>query len=173
MLIDREILVLIADGMVRNYVNVNTQIQPNGFDLTIKEIMMFTDEWEPRIDFTNKTRRISSTMPILLAGGEYHLEPGMYLFRANEVFKTPPDIVGWGIPRSTMTRCGVLLDSAIMDAGYFGHLIFAVNIFQAMTFAKNARFVQLIFFKLNEVPSKLYQGIYKEIKKGIYKEIKK
>lgn len=162
MLIDREILVLIANGMIRNYVDVSTQIQSNGFDLTVKEIMMFTDEWEPRIDFTNKTRRISSTIPILLAGGEYHLEQGIYLFRANEIFKTPDNIVGWGMPRSTLSRCGIILNSAVLDAGYSGHLVFVMYIPQAITFSKNARFVQMIFFKLNEAPNQLYGGVYKE-----------
>ena len=164
MLIDREILTFIANGMIRNYVSINTQIQPNGFDLTIKEIMMFTDEWEPRVDFDNKTRQISSTMPILLAYGEYHLEPGVYLFRANEIFKTPDNIVGWGMPRSTLSRCGVLLNSAVLDAGYSGHLVFTIFISQAMTFSKNARFCQMIFFKLNEAPNQLYGGVYKEKK---------
>lgn len=162
MLIDREILALIADGMVRNYVNVNTQIQPNGFDLTIKEILEFKRTPIPKIDFTNENRRISLTIPILLVDSEYHLEPGMYLFRANEVFKTPSDIIGWGMARSTMTRCGAILDSAIMDAGYSGKLVFAINIFKPIVFEKNARFVQMIFFKLKEVPNKLYEGIYKE-----------
>lgn len=165
MLIDREILAFIADGMIRNYVSINTQIQPNGFDLTVAEIMMFTDEWEARIDFTNEDRRISSTIPILLAGGEYHLEQGIYLFRANEVFKTPDKIVGWGMPRSTLSRCGIVLNSAVLDAGYSGHLVFVMYIPQAITFSKNARFVQMIFFKLNEAPNQLYDGVYKEKKR--------
>jgi dUTP pyrophosphatase len=164
MLIDKEILALIVSGMIRNYISINTQIQSNGFDLTIAEIMMFTKEWEPRIDFTNEDRRISSTIPILLAGGEYHLEQGIYLFRANEVFETPDNIVGWGMPRSTLSRCGIMLNSAVLDAGYSGHLVFTVYVPQAMTFSKNARFVQMIFFKLNEAPSKLYGGVYKENK---------
>jgi len=162
MLIDREILVLIANGMIRNYVDINTQIQSNGFDLTLKNVMMFTDEWQPRIDFTNETRLISSARLILSEDKEYHLEQGIYLFRANEVFKTPDNIVGWGMPRSTLSRCGIILNSAVLDAGYSGHLVFVMYIPQAITFSKDARFVQMIFFKLNEAPSKLYEGAYKE-----------
>ena len=165
MLIDREILALITNGMIRNYKSIDVQIQTNGFDLTVGDIMMFTDEWEPRIDFTNETRRISSTMPMLLIGGEYHLAQGVYLFRANEVFEMPNNISGWGMPRSTLSRCGIVLNSAIIDAGYSGHLIFTMHIPQAITFSKDARFCQMIFFKLNEAPSKLYEGVYKENKK--------
>ena len=165
MLVDRKILAYIADGMIRNYVSINTQIQSNGFDLTVAEIMMFTEEWEPRIDFTNEDRRISSTIPKLLVGGKYYLEQGVYLFRANEVFETPDNIVGWGMPRSTLSRCGIVLNSAVLDAGYSGHLVFVMYIPQAITFSKNARFVQMIFFKLNEAPNQLYDGVYKENKK--------
>ena len=162
MLIDREILVLIANGMIRNYVDINTQIQSNGFDLTLKNVMMFTDEWQPRIDFTNETRLISSARLILSEDKEYHLEQGIYLFRANEVFKTPDNIVGWGMPRSTLSRCGIILNSAVLDAGYSGHLVFVMYIPQAITFSKDARFVQMIFFRLNEAPNQLYDGVYKE-----------
>jgi len=165
MLIDKEIRQwIVQEKMIQNYVDLDTQLQPNGFDLTLKEIVMFTDEWEPRIDFDNRTRLLPSVMPILFAGGEYHLEPGTYLFKANEFFKTPNNIVGWGMPRSSLTRCGVLLDSAILDAGYSGNLVFGVSISQAITFSKNARFVQMIFFKLNKTPDRLYTGIYKEEK---------
>ena len=163
MLIDKEIKQwIIQENMIQNYIDLDTQLQPNGFDLTVAEIRMFTDEWEPKIDFTNEDRRISSTIPILLAGGEYHLEQGIYLFRANEVFKTPDKIVGWGMPRSTMTRCGIVLNSAVLDAGYFGHLVFVMYIPRAITFSKDARFVQMIFFKLSEAPDRPYEGVYKE-----------
>jgi len=163
MLIDKEIRRWIAqDKMIQNYIDLDIQLQPNGFDLTIKDIMMFTDEREPYIDFANKNRRISSTIPILLAGGEYHLEQGIYLFRANEIFKTPDKIVGWGMSRSTLSRCGIVLNSAVLDAGYSGHLVFVMYIPRAITFSKNARFVQMIFFRLKEAPNQLYGGIYKE-----------
>jgi len=163
MLIDKEIKKWIAqDKMIQNYINLDIQLQPNGFDLTIKDIMMFTDEREPYIDFANKNRRISSTIPILLAGGEYHLEQGIYLFRANEIFKMPDKVVGWGMPRSTLSRCGIVLNSAVLDAGYSGHLVFVMYIPRAITFSKNARFVQMIFFKLNEAPNQPYGGVYKE-----------
>lgn len=165
MLIDREIRQwIIQENMIQDYVDLDTQLQANGFDLTVREIVMFTDEWEPRIDFDNRTRLIPSVMPILFAGGEYHLEPGTYLFKANEFFKMPSMVVGWGMPRSTLSRCGVMLNSAVLDAGYSGHLVFTINISQAMTFTKDARFVQMIFFKLNEAPSQLYDGVYKEKK---------
>jgi len=166
MLIDKEIRKwIVQEKMIQKYIDLDIQLQANGFDLTVKEIVMFASEWEPRIDFDNRTRLLPSVMPILFAGGEYHLEPGTYLFKANEFFKMPNNVVGWGMPRSTMSRCGVILNSAVLDAGYSGHLVFTVNISQAMTFTKNARFVQMIFFKLNEAPSKLYNGIYKENKK--------
>lgn len=163
MLIDKEIRYLIEnEEMIQGYIDLETQLQPNGFDLTIKEVLKFMDLFEPRIDFTNKTRLISLITPILPDGGEYHLNPGTYLFRANEFFNTPPNISGWGMPRSTLSRCGITINSAIIDAGYSGHLVFVVTIPQKTIFAKHARFVQMIFFRLKEAPAKLYEGIYKE-----------
>ena len=148
--------------MIQNYIDLDTQLQPNGFDLTIGEVAEFTGRWPAIIDFSNKMRQISSTMPILLEGGEYRLKPGMYLFRANEFFEMPDRLSGWGMPRSTLSRCGITLNSAIIDAGYSGKLVFVVTISQETKFSKDARFCQMIFFKLNEAPSRLYDGVYKE-----------
>jgi len=168
MLIDKEIRQwIIQEKMIQNYVDLDVQLQANGFDLTLKNVMMFTDEWEPRIDFDNKNRLVSSARLIFPEANEYHLEQGIYLFRANEIFKTPDNIVGWGMPRSTLSRCGIVLNSAVLDAGYLGHLVFVVYIPRAIIFSKDARFVQMIFFKLNEAPDRLYQGVYNEFKKTI------
>ena len=168
MLIDKEIRRLILNRkMITNYIDLETQLQPNGFDLTIKEVLGFSKSFDPRIDFTNETRLISLALPWLPVGGEYCLDPGTYLFRANEFFKTPPDISGWGMPRSTLSRCGITVNSAILDAGYSGHLVFVLNIPQKIYFTTHARFVQMIFFKLSEVPAKLYTGVYKEFKETI------
>lgn len=163
MLVDKEIKYLIDNKeMITNYIDLETQLQPNGFDLTLKEVMGFSDSFEPRIDFTNKTRLISLALPWLPVGGEYHLDPGVYLFRANEFFNIPSAISGWGMPRSTLSRCGITINSAIVDAGYSGHLVFVVTVPQKVVFTKHARFVQMIFFRLKQVPVKLYDGIYKE-----------
>lgn len=163
MLVDKEIRKwIVQEKMIRNYIDLDIQLQPNGFDLTLKNVIIFTNEWEAKIDFDNSTRQISSARLILPEDREYHLEPGTYLFRANEVFKMPDNVVGWGMPRSTLNRCGAILNSAILDAGYQGHLVFVVYVFQAMTFSVNAKFCQMIFFRLKETPNQLYSGIYKE-----------
>ena len=77
MLIDKEIRNLIfTKEMIQGYVDLETQLQPNGFDLTINEVMEFSDVFKPRIDFTNQTRLISLTIPVLPEGREYRLDPG-------------------------------------------------------------------------------------------------
>ncbi len=163
MLVDKELRYLITDEkMITEYIDLETQLQPNGFDLSIKEVMGFSDAFEPRIDFTNKNRLISLALPWLPTSGEYHLDPGTYLFRANEFFKMPATISGWGMPRSTLSRCGITVNSAIIDAGYSGHLVFVVTLPQKAIFSKNARFIQVIFFKLRGIPTNLYDGVYKE-----------
>ena len=163
MLVDKEIKELIDQKeMIQNYKDLDIQIQPNGFDLSLGEVFTFGME-ESIIDFSNKNRQIASHVIILPAShGQYKLGRGVYLFEANEFVQMPVGIVGFGLPRSSLCRAGGLLSSALIDAGYSGHLVFSIYIGSPMVFEKNARFAQLIFFKLDKLPSKNYQGVYKE-----------
>lgn len=165
MLVDKDIKKwIVQEGMIQDYRDLDIQLQPNGFDLSLSEVFAFDVE-ESIIDFSNKNRRITKHVVIMPEPeGQFRLRRGVYLFKANEFVKMPSGIIGYGLPRSSLCRAGALLSSALIDANYSGHLVFSVYIGSRMILEKNARFVQLVFFKLGQLPGKIYQGIYKEEK---------
>lgn len=165
MLVDKDIKKwIVQEGMIQDYRDLDIQLQPNGFDLSLGKVLTFDVE-ESIIDFSNKNRKITEHVVILPEPeGQYRLRRGIYLFRANETVQMPENVTGLGIPRSSLYRAGAILNSGVIDAGYSGHLVFSVYIGSRMILEKDARFVQLIFFKLDSTPNRLYQGIYKEEK---------
>lgn len=169
MLIDREIRKLIKKkNMIENYIDLKIQLQSNGFDLSLSEVFAFSSsnfEQCSIIDFSNEERRVN---PCIFVSSNFNdgffLEKGIYLFKTNEMFNMPKDIAALAFPRSSLNRVGGILNSAIIDAGYSGGLAFVVSLATRIIFTKNARFVQLIFFRLKEIPDKIYDGVYKKRK---------
>jgi dUTP pyrophosphatase len=138
-----------------------SQIQPAGIDLSIKEIHRFVSEGE--IDFDNSKRRLSKTEKIEFEE-KVHLKSGCYKIIFNEYVKIPSDSIALGFPRSSLLRCGADIHCAVWDPGYEGRsesLLIVHNHF-GLVLHKNAKVLQLIFVKLEESSEKLYEGIYKK-----------
>lgn len=173
MLNDRDICKLALEhNMITDYLDFKTQLQPNGFDLTLDKVAVIRNDdqgltYEPgrgtaNIDFSNTKRAIPNFTPIPWYLEGLSLIPGHYLFRAAERFFMPPDIAALCVARSTLNRCGGFLDSAAVDAGYSGPLEFPVRLTLPVHFHYRARFVQILFFKLTGPADKIYNGIYKQ-----------
>lgn len=166
MLNDREIKKLCNAGMITNFVIFGDQLQANGFDLTLDRVSRIVGPGAV-IDFTNKDRVLPATEDIPFEDAiEYPprvmLMPGTYIFHSSEILNMPDDIASFGVPRSSMSRCGNFLQSAAIDAGYKGRLIFPVLITIPTLFYFKARFVQLLFYKLIGNAKQPYNGIFKE-----------
>jgi dUTP pyrophosphatase len=147
--------------LVENLCDVQQQVQPNGIDLTLKEVALFSSPGSlgPRSD----DRILSSTSPLVFDGlGRLDLLPGCYLITYNEVVNLPRDIMALAMPRSSLLRCGVSIHNAVWDAGYSGRSQSLMVVYNAQGFRlhMNARIVQMVFFPLGHQVAQGYQGMF-------------
>jgi dUTP pyrophosphatase len=156
-------------GLITDYLNLDIQLTPNGFDLTIASVFEFIDAGA--LDFSNKERLIPQTKEIYPEKkspedkfGWWNLKRGAYKIRTNEVISLPEDLVAIAFPRSSLLRMGAFTQTGAWDAGFRGksEFILVVDNPQGLRLKQNARVVQLIFARINETIG--YQGIYQEIK---------
>jgi len=147
--------------LVENLCSVQQQVQPNGVDLTVKEVALFSSPGS--LESGNKTRVLSTTSPLVFDGlGRIDLMPGSYLVTYNEVLNLPKSITALAMPRSSLLRCGVSIHSAVWDAGYSGRSQSLMVIYNAQGFRlyRNARIVQIVFLSLSHEVARGYQGMF-------------
>ena len=138
-----------------------SQYQPAGIDVTLKEVKKFDSAG--KIDFDNSTRKISDATALEYNEDEVHLKPGSYKVVFNEYVKIPEDAAAICLPRSSILRCGADLNCALWDPGYEGRseALLVVYNEHGLTLKKNAKIGQLVFIKLSEKTDSLYEGQYK------------
>ena len=156
-------LIVSDQSLVEGYVSLESQLQPNGFDLSLLEVSGF--EAPGAIGASNDDRVLATTHPIPFgADGWLALAPGPYLVTFNEVVNLPLDVMAMGRPRSSLLRSGASLHTAVWDAGYRGRSQSLLMVHHAGGFRlqRNARLAQLVFFRLTGPPSQGYQGRYQE-----------
>jgi len=147
--------------LVDNLFDIQQQVQPNGIDLTLKEIALLSSSGS--LGFSNESRALSSTSPLVFDGlGRIDLLPGCYLVTYNEVVNIPRNIIALATPRSSLLRCGVSIHSAVWDAGYSGRSQSLMVVYNPRGFRiyRNARIVQMVFFLLSREVTQGYQGIF-------------
>ncbi len=146
--------------LVEGYVDLEEQVQPNGVDLTLREIALIQSSGQ--ITAQNDQRLVSDLSPLVFDGlGYIDLLPGAYIITYNEVVHLPEDIMALGRPRSSLLRCGVTVGTAVWDAGYEGRSQSLLVVYNPRGFRlqKNARVMQLIFMRLSE-KTEGYKGAY-------------
>ncbi len=138
-----------------------SQFQPCGIDITLKEVYRFMSAG--KIDFDNKERKISDVEPIPYNSDDVHLEAGAYKVIFNEYVKIPKNVAGLCLPRSSLLRCGVTLECAVWDPGYEGRseALLVVRNEHGVVLKRNAKIGQMVFFRLAEDASTVYEGRYK------------
>ena len=137
------------------------QFQPAGVDLTVSKVFRFVNEG--RIDYDNSERKISDVEEIEFGEDGYvHLEKGAYKVRYNEIVNVPMNAVAWVLPRSSMLRCGVSLESAVWDPGYRGRgeSLLVVHNEKGFKLKKNGKIGQIVFIQLVEKTEEGYSGKY-------------
>ena len=135
--------------LVSDCINSDDQLQPNGIDITVREISSF--ESKGNLTETNEGRVLSRTIPLAFDGHNgVDLLPGAYLVTFNEIVNLPGDIMALARPRSSLNRCGVSIHSAVWDAGYSGRSQSLMVVYNTHGFRlhKNARVTQLVFMTL-------------------------
>ena len=147
--------------LAENLYDTQQQVQPNGIDLTLKEVALFSSPGS--LGPGNEGRALSSTSPLVFDGlGRIDLLPGCYLVTYNEVVNLPKNIMALAMPRSSLLRCGVSIHNAVWDAGYSGRSQSLMVVYNPQGFRlhRNARIVQMIFFSLSHEVARGYQGIF-------------
>ncbi len=146
--------------LIEGYINLEEQAQPNGFDLTLREIALLQSSG--RIAVENSQRLVSDLAPLAFDGLDFvHLMPGAYIITFNEIVHLPKNIMALANPRSSLLRCGVMVNTAVWDTGYSGRSQSLMVVYNSQGFRlqKNARVVQLVFLQLTQ-DTDGYQGTY-------------
>ncbi len=147
------------EGLIRDYIDLETQLQPNGFDCTLKSVGRIVGEGV--VDFDNRDRVIPDFDEIVF-DDIVHLKPGVYRVVLNEVVKLGDDIMALARPRSSLIRCGANILTAVWDAGYEGRSEVGLVVYneRGIWLKRNARIVQMVFMKLTS-RTVGYDGVYK------------
>jgi len=146
--------------LVEGWINLDEQVQANGFELTLRDVSIYLSTGQ--IAFSNKERVLSNLSPLSFDDKSYiMLETGVYLITYNEIVNLPKNIMAFGRPRSSLLRCGVNVGTAVWDAGYRGRSqsMLTVHNPQGFRVQQNARVLQLVFMEMTG-ESEGYKGIY-------------
>jgi dUTP pyrophosphatase len=146
--------------LIEGYVDLEQQIQPNGVDLTLRQIALLQSAG--RIAAEDNQRVVSELSPLVFDGlGFIDLVPGAYIITYNEIVHLPKNIMALARPRSSLLRCGVTVGTAVWDAGYSGRSQSLMVVYnpQGFRLQQNARVAQLIFLRLSK-KTEGYQGAY-------------
>jgi len=148
--------------LVEGYIDLEAQVQPNGFDLTLRDIAL--PQTPGQIAASNSQRVVSDLAPLVFDGlGFINLVPGIYIITYNEIVHLPNNLMALARPRSSLLRCGVTVGTAVWDAGYNGRSQSLLVVYhpQGFRLQKNARVTQLIFMKVTG-ETEGYRGTYQE-----------
>ena len=152
-------LILGDSPLISGFDDLEEQLQPNGFDLTLQEVRELNSG-----GYMGKgpNRRLLSSSNILAFDnqGWVQLNPGSYLITFNEICHLPLDLMALGKPRSSLLRSGVTINTAVWDAGYKGRSQSLLTVLNPNGFGvqQNARLLQLIFIRLEHTTVRGYQG---------------
>lgn len=147
--------------LVDGFLDLETQLQPNGFDLTLFGIHRYEGRGILAVD--NAGRRLPSLAELPFQEDDFaDLEPGIYHVLYNEAVHLPNDLMALARPRSSLNRSGVTIHSAVWDAGYSGRSTSLLAVLNPAGFRvqRNARVLQLVFFSLAQADESGYRGVY-------------
>jgi dUTP pyrophosphatase len=146
--------------LVEGWLNLDEQVQANGFDLTLRDVAEIKSAGT--IAQANNQRVLSDLLPLPLNNkGFLDLAAGIYMVTYNEIVHLPKNIMALGRPRSSLLRCGVNVGTAVWDAGYEGRSqsLLMVHNPKGFRVQQNARITQLVFMELTG-ESEGYKGFY-------------
>ena len=145
--------------LVGDLVDAEVQLQPSGLDVTLGAVFELIEPGRLGVD----ERHVPDRVPLPFDfWGWLHLTPGSYMIQLNETVRLPLDVMALGRPRSTLLRCGATLHTAVWDPGYSGksECLLVVENPAGIDLQKDARIMQLVFFRLEEPTQAGYAGRY-------------
>ena len=147
--------------LVESYLSLEAQLQPNGFDTSLREVAALVSPGS--MGCNPDQRELSAINPLEFgADGWLELGPGPYLVTFNEVVNLPLDVMALGRTRSSLLRSGVSIHTAVWDAGYQGRSPVAVGGTPPFRISYPARRQAdaVDFFRLPRPTGEGYQGHY-------------
>lgn len=159
-----QIRALIVDAerpLLDDFVDLENQLQPNGFDVTLREISRYVGQGQ--IGRESSDRKLPELVPLAFdADGWIALEAGQYHILYNEIVTLPDSLMALGRPRSSLGRSGVTIHTAVWDAGYSGRSTSLLSVLNPEGFRaqRGARVMQLVFFGLATATAAGYAGQY-------------
>jgi len=154
-------LISATPPLVENMIDPDLQVQPNGVEMTLKQVEILTAAGA--VDFDNSGREIPGSTVLEFDDEDWiHLPAGCYKILFNEIVNIPKDLAATAKPRSSLLRCGATLETAVWDAGYRGRseCMLVVHNPRGFRVEKNARVMQLLFYHLNSEVAEGYSGRY-------------
>ena len=146
--------------LFEGFLDLQQQLQPNGFDMTLRDTAALQAAGQMGAD--NRDRQLPALQPLAFdAQGWVMLPPGSYIITYNEIVHLPTNVMALGRPRSSLLRCGVTIGTAVWDAGYSGRSQSLMVVYNARGFRvqQNSRLMQLVFMTLTEA-TEGYNGVY-------------
>ena len=147
--------------LLEDYLDLEAQLQPNGFDLTLKSVSRFASQGALGPEPSDRAISQHETIPVK-PREPLELGPGPYLVTFNEVVNLPLDLMALGKPRSSLLRCGVGVHNAVWEAGYRGRSQALMVVYNPHGYrlALGARVMQLVFFTLDSPVAQGYAGVF-------------
>ena len=170
MLNKQQIIQLIEEkSLLEEIVHLDTQLTPNGFDMTVATISSFDSPGE--LDFSNSERVLPKCTELEPQKrnedddyGWWELAPGIYKVKSNERFNMPNDLIALAFPRSSLLRMGAVTHTGVWEAGFRGKAEFALIVENSngICIKENARITQVVFVPISEVEEG-YDGQYQDL----------
>ena len=146
---------------IAGWSDLDQQIQPNGFDLSLAEV--HRHRGRGTIAISNSERVLPELEAVLPdAEGFLELDPGIYHITYREIVSLPKNVMAFGRPRSSLNRSGVTIHTAVWDAGYSGRSTSLLSVLNPEGFRVQigARVLQLVFVGLAQEAHEGYDGVY-------------
>ena len=146
--------------LVEGYMDLEEQLQPNGFDITLRDVAMLQNMGQ--IGKDNAQRQLPDLVPLIFDNqGFMELISGSHMITYNEIVHIPTTLMALARPRSSLLRCGVSIGTAVWDAGYSGRSQSLMIVYNSNGFRvqKDARVAQLVFMTLS-TETEGYAGKY-------------
>lgn len=140
-----------------------SQVQANGVDVRARKFVEVRNG-----DFYYQSTGKNSAPTYLLGPDQITktgviLEPhGYYIANIFEAVDLPDDVMALFFARSSFLRNGVLMQTAVWDAGYSGYGQVPVIPFIRLHLDLSVPIGQLVFFQLNDETNDPYNGQYQE-----------
>ena len=131
-------------GVIRDYININDQMNKSSFSLTVKEILTFDSYGR----LSTGKNEIPFASLIESGNGLYTLKRGIYLISPNEYLNLPDNLVAIGFSEPSLIRMGGLVNQLIWEPGYKGRPQFTLTVQNehGIKVEENAKIARLVFF---------------------------